>query len=71
MTTSAPATSPDRAVSATLRRVAQQRLAAVGLDAREILTLLEDEPGSPDDWLAFLALASRAQVRDALEPDDD
>jgi len=62
--------SPTVAVSRALRRVAEQRLAADRFDARESRLLLEAEPGSPDDWLTFLILSSRTQVRDALRSED-
>jgi hypothetical protein len=55
-------------VSHVLRRVAAERLAADGF---AIQGALDEEPGSPDDWLAFLILSSRRQVADALQRDDD
>ena len=54
-------------VSTTLRCVAEKRLAADGFDVQRAL---DEEPGSPDDWLAFLILSSRQQVADALKSDD-
>ena len=31
--------------------------------------LIEEEPGSPDDWLAFLILSSRPQIQPLLDTD--
>jgi hypothetical protein len=45
-----------------LQELTQQRLAAGGLDARQIKTLLELEPGTPDDWLTFLLLVPWTEV---------
>ena len=41
-------------VSATLRRLAEARLAGEGIDDGRVRLLLDLEPGAPDDWLAFL-----------------
>lgn len=41
-------------VSRTLRRAAQDRLAAEGWDDRLVRLLLDLEPGCPDDWLAYV-----------------
>ena len=30
--------------------------------------LIDEEPGSPDDWLCFLILSSRAQIEHLLGP---
>lgn len=62
---------PDLAalVSRTLRQVAERRLASEGLDAIQTRALIEEEPGSPDDWLAFLALGAMAQIEPLLGPD--
>ena len=56
-------------VSRTLLRAATRRLEAEGRDADSIKTLIEGEPGHPDDWLAFLILADRTQVEPLLDPD--
>ena len=56
-------------VSRTLRRAAEGRLAAEGWDDRRVRLLLDQEPGSPDDWLAYLILSSRAQIGPLLGPD--
>jgi hypothetical protein len=57
-------------VSQTLRRLTERRLAADGFSACQIQALLEEEPGSPDDWLAFLILSSKSQIEPVLKPDD-
>jgi hypothetical protein len=57
-------------VSRALRRVAERRLAAEGWDDHQVKTLIDEEPGSPDDWLCFLILSSRAQIGPLLTPDD-
>lgn len=56
-------------VSRTLLVVAARRLEAEGWDGRRVKRLVEEEPGSPDDWLAFLILSSRPQIEPLLEPD--
>ncbi len=56
-------------VSLSLRLVASRRLEAEGWDDSRVKSLIEGEPGSPDDWLCFLALSSRAQVEPLLGPD--
>jgi len=53
-------------VSRTLRRAAEHRLGAEGWDDRRIGLLLDLEPGSPDDWLAYLILSSREQIEPLL-----
>ena len=58
-------------VSLTLRQVAERRLAAEGWDAERIKFLIEEEPGGPDDWLAFLILSSRTQIEPLLDPGRD
>jgi hypothetical protein len=55
-------------VSRALRRVAERRLAAEGRDDHQVKTLIDEEPGSPDDWLVYLILSSRAQIEHLLEP---
>jgi hypothetical protein len=56
-------------VSRALRQLAERRLAAEGWDYQQVKFLIEDEPGSPDDWLAFLILSSRSQIEPLLDPD--
>ena len=56
-------------VSRALRQVAEGRLVAEGWDDRPIKFLIEEEPGGPDDWLAFLVLSSRSQIEPFLDPD--
>ncbi len=58
----------DASVSRMLRLVAERRLAAEGWDDRQVRLLVEDEPGGPDDWLAFLILSSRPQIEPLLDP---
>ena len=61
---------PDRlapVVSRTLRRLADRRLLTEGWDDDRVERLIADEPGSPDDWLAFLILSSRAQIEPWLD----
>jgi hypothetical protein len=57
-------------VSRTLRRAAENRLAAEGWDGRLVRLLLDLEPGSPDDWLCYLTLSSREQIEPLLGHDD-
>ncbi len=57
-------------VSETLRHATGRRLIAEGWDDRQVRHLIEQEPGSPDDWLTFLLLSSRAQIETLLIPDD-
>ena len=45
----------------------RRRLAADGCDALQARLLLDEEPGSPDDWLTFLVLSSRTQVEPRSE----
>ena len=49
-------------VSCALRRIAGLRLAAGGLDESQIRTLIELEPGTPDDWAGFLILVPWTEV---------
>ena len=55
-------------VSRALRRVAERRLADEGWDDHLVKALIDEEPGSPDDWLVYLILSSRAQIEHLLEP---
>jgi hypothetical protein len=48
--------------SRALRMLARRRLTAGGLGESGIKTLLELEPGTPDDWLAFLILVPWREV---------
>ena len=57
----------DPVVSRTLRRLAELRLRAEGWDAPRVARMIAGEPGSPDDWLAFLILSSRAQIEPWLD----
>jgi hypothetical protein len=56
-------------LSETLRQLAELRLASEGWEDRQIKLLIEEEPGSPDDWLAFLILSSRSQIEPILDLD--
>jgi len=56
-------------VSRTLLLVATRRLEAAGWDDRQVGWLIAEEPGSPDDWLTYLALSSRPQIEPLLDPD--
>jgi hypothetical protein len=53
-----PLTSPGGDLQAEVRRVlhrvARDRLVAGGLGEGQVRTLFELEPGTPDDWLAFV-----------------
>jgi hypothetical protein len=51
-----------RLVSHILRRIVVRRLEAGGLGERATQTLLDFEPGTPDDWLTFLLLVPWAEV---------
>jgi hypothetical protein len=64
-----PVAGLDGTVSRTLRRLAMRRLSAEGWDDDRIKSLIEGEPGGPDDWLAFLILSSRPQIEPLLDPD--
>ncbi len=59
----------DGMVSLVLRQLARRRLAAEGWDDDRVKSLIEEEPGGPDDWLAFLILSSRPQIEPVLDPD--
>jgi hypothetical protein len=59
----------DRNVSKVLRVLADRRLARKGWADHDVKSLIEDEPGSPDDWLTFLILSSRSQIEPLLERD--
>jgi hypothetical protein len=65
-----PETDLDGVVSRALRQLTQRRLAAEGWADHSIKSLFEDEPGSPDDWLAFLILSAREQIEPLLDPED-
>jgi hypothetical protein len=70
----ARAAGPDAApalLSRTLRHLAGCRLDADGWDVHQVRALIEHEPGSPDDWLAFLVLSARSQIEPVLDPDED
>ena len=61
-------------VSQALRRLAERRLTAEGRDDHQVKALIDEEPGSPDDWLVYLILSSRAQIEHLLEsggPEDN
>jgi hypothetical protein len=58
------------ATSRALLRLALRRLAEEGWDDDRAKSLIEEEPGGPDDWLAFLILSSREQIEPLLDPDD-
>ena len=64
-----PADELAASVSRTLRLVAERRLASEGRDDDRVKALIEEEPGSPDDWLCFLILSSRPQIEPLLDPD--
>ena len=55
--------------SAALLAVAARLLRAEGKDDNQGRLLVQEEVGSPDDWLAFLILSSRPQVESLLDPD--
>jgi hypothetical protein len=59
----------DGTVSQILRQLTEIRLAAEDWDDDRVKSLIEEEPGSPDDWLAFLILSSRSQIEPLLDPD--
>jgi hypothetical protein len=61
---------PPTLVSQALCRVAERRLTAEGWDDRQVRHLIEQEPGSPDDWLVFLILSSRPQIEPLLKLED-
>ena len=37
------------------------------LNGDQVRALIEEEPGGPDDWLAFLALSAMAQIEPLLD----
>jgi hypothetical protein len=51
-----------RLTSCALRELTCRRLVAGELNERQIHTLLELEPGTPDDWLTFLLLVPWHEV---------
>jgi hypothetical protein len=55
-------------VSRALRLVAERRLAAEGWRGDHVKALINEEPGSPDDWLCYLILSSRVQIEPLLGP---
>ena len=57
--------------SRVLLHVATRRLATEGHDAPAIKSLIEEEPGGPDDWLAFLILSAPEQIDPLLDTDAD
>ena len=65
-----PGTDLDGSVSRILGQLAGRRLEAEGWDDDQVKSLIEDEPGSPDDWLTFLILSSRLQIMPLLDPED-
>ena len=67
VTTDAPAL--PAAVSLTLRLATERRLAAEGWSHAQVRALIEEEPGSPDDWLVFLLLSARAQIEPLFDTD--
>ena len=58
-------------VSATLRLAAEHRLAAEAWNDVQVRALIEEEPGSPDDWLVFLLLSARAQIKPLFKHESD
>ncbi len=56
-------------VSRALLLVASRRLTAEGRHDGRAKELIEEEPGSPDDWLTFLILSSLPQIEPPLGPD--
>jgi hypothetical protein len=64
-----PGANLDATVSQALRLLAGRRLAIEGWDDQQVKFLIEEEPGSPDDWLCFLILSDRAQIEPLLDPD--
>jgi hypothetical protein len=65
-----PAADPTPLVSRALLMLARRRLAAEGRDDLRVKVLIEEEPGGPDDWTAFLILSSRTKIEPLLNPDD-
>jgi hypothetical protein len=53
---------PARLISWALRELTCRRLIAGGLNECQIQTLLEVEPGTPDNWLTFLPLVPWHEV---------
>jgi hypothetical protein len=51
-----------RLTSWVLQELARRRLATGGLNESQIKTLLELEPGTPDDWLTFLLLVPWTEI---------
>ena len=59
-----------REVTRVLLRAARGRLEAGGLGERDVRTLLEFEPGTPDDWLVFLLLVPWHEVLFWIGPEE-
>ena len=57
-------------VSRTLREATERRLISEGWGNLQVRHLIEQEPGSPEDWLAFLLLSSRPQIAPLLQADE-
>jgi hypothetical protein len=54
-----------------LHHAARDRLGTGGLDEFQVRTLLELEPGTPDDWPVFLILVPRHEVLYWLGPGEE
>jgi hypothetical protein len=59
----------DRSLSKVLCVLADRRLAREGWADHDVKSLIEVEPGNPDDWLVFLILSAREQIEPLLDPD--
>lgn len=68
--TAAPGRSSAALVTRALHEIVRRRLADGGLDEGQIKALLEFEPGTPDDWLAFLILVPWHEVLFWVDYDD-
>jgi hypothetical protein len=66
----APAPNLAGLVTEVLHGIARRRLVGGGLDEGQIKGLLEFEPGTPDDWLAFLILIPWHEVLFWVDYDD-
>src|SRR4051812_42741661 len=58
----APGDDPGSTVSRANLRLVKRRLATLGLGDTSIKTLLDLEPGTPDDWLVFVLLVPWSEV---------